>query len=139
MLISQENLRKYKINIIVGVALLLIILVNIKQCSDNSNTKKELSRLQDSWKQAEQVLNNQMRVNDSLHCLNKKSIDEQLRQYDSLKTANQIKFQKELTDLKKKYGKEYTDVTGTAIDGTLIISRQQLSQDIDYSKFTGKH
>jgi hypothetical protein len=139
MLINQKNLRKYKVNIIIGVALLLITLVNIRQCSDNSNTKKELGRLQESWKQAEKVIDDQIRVNDSLYSENKKSIAEQLRQYDSLKTINQIKFQKELTDLKKKYDKEYTDVTGTSIDSTLIISRQQLSQDIDYSKFTGKH
>lgn len=139
MLISQKNLKNYRNYIIIGVALLLITLVNVRQCSDNSNVKKELSRLQESWKQSEKILNDQIRVNDSLYTQDRKAIQEQLRQYDSLKAANQIKFQKQLTDLKKKYDKEYTDVSGTPIDGTLIISRQQLSQDIDYSKFTGKH
>jgi len=139
MLVSQKNLKKYRNYIIVGIALLLITLVNIKQCSDNLNTKKELTRLQQSWQQSEKILNDQIRINDSLYSLNKNSIEEQLRQYDSLKTANQIKFKKQLTEIKKKYGKEYTDVSGTAIDGTLVISRQQLSQDIDYSKFTRKN
>jgi len=139
MLINQKKLKKYKGYIIAGVALLLITLLSIKQCSDNSNTKKEITRLQESWKQSEKILNEQIRVNDSIYSENKKSIEQQLRQYDSIKVANQIKFQKQLTEIKKKYDKEYTDVSGTAIDGTLVISRQQLSQDIDYSKFTRKN
>lgn len=135
MLISQKNLKKYRIYIILSVIILLTLLLNIRQCSSNSNLEKEIERLDKSWKKSEDILNEQKRINDSLYTINKESIIKDTKEYDSLKVNNKKKFQKKITTSKKKYDKEYTSVSGTAIDGTLIISREQLSKDIDYSKF----
>jgi acetyl-CoA carboxylase beta subunit len=109
--------------------------LNIRQCSSNSNLEKEIEILDKSWKKSEDMLNEQKRINDSLYTINKESIIKDTKEYDSLKVNNKKKFQKKITTSKKKYDKEYTSVSGTAIDGTLIISREQLSKDIDYSKF----
>jgi len=135
MLISQKNLKKYRIYIILSVIILLTLLLNIRQCSSNSNLEKEIEKLDKSWKKSQDILNEQKRINDSLYIINNESIIKDTKEYDSLKVNNKKKFQKKITTSKKKYDKEYTSVSGTAIDGTLIISREQLSKDIDYSKF----
>jgi len=59
----------------------------------------------------------------------------EIKKLEKERIAQQLKYQKQLNDLKKKYDKEYSKVTSTPIDSTLNISSRYLSEEVDYSKF----
>jgi hypothetical protein len=72
---------------------------------------------------------------DSVYLDLKTKTDLRIERLEKEKIAQQLKYQKQLNDLKKKYDKEYSKVTATPIDSTISISTRFLSEKVDYSKF----
>lgn len=87
------------------------------------------------WKETQKLLEQKYKEQEKLYkelsTRNKKETDS-LNRIIFIQERN---FLKQVTDLKKKYEKEYIRVTNTPIDTTVIISTKFLSEEIDYSKF----
>lgn len=87
------------------------------------------------WKETQKLLEQKYKEQEKLYkelsTRNKKETDS-LNRIIFIQERN---FLKQVSDLKKKYEKEYIRVTNTPIDTTVIISTKFLSEEIDYSKF----
>lgn len=132
---KRKNFNKYYPFIIL---LIISVALNLFQFNTSINYKKEIERLNKGWTEAENILNEEKRVNDSAYFQSLNVLQIQLKELDSLRIADKKKFDLQISQLKSKYDKEFIRVSNTPVDGTATTSSKYLSQDIDYSKFQRK-
>ena len=115
---------------IIPILLIVIVILVV------TKRPKEIIITEDKgWKETQKLLEQKYKEQEKLYkelsTRNKKETDS-LNRIIFIQERN---FLKQVSDLKKKYEKEYIRVTNTPIDTTVIISTKFLSEEIDYSKF----
>ena len=121
---------KKEIIIILVILTIGLIIFIPKSCNKPINIKQN-----DGWEILKKEREKEIEVKDSIYLDLKQKTDLKIKQLEKEKIAQQLKYQKQLNDLKKKYDKEYSKVTATPIDSTISISTRFLSEEVDYSKF----
>ena len=121
-----------KKEIIIGliIAIIGLIIFIPKSCNKPIEVKQD-----NGWETLKKEKEREIQKKDSVYLDLKKKTDLKLKQLEKERIADQLKYQKQLKDLKKKYDKEYSKVTATPIDSTINISTRFLSEETDYSKF----
>ena len=113
--------------IIMTVGLVIFI---PKSCNKQIEVKQD-----NGWETLKKEKEREIAKKDSVYLNLKTKTDLRIKKLEKEKIAEQLKHQKQLNDLKKKYDKEYSKVTATPIDSTINISTRFLSEETDYSKF----
>jgi hypothetical protein len=122
-------MKKEIIIILVILAIGLIIFLP-KSCNKPIEVKQD-----NGWETLQKEKEREIAKKDSVYLNLKTKTDLRIKKLEKEKIAEQLKHQKQLNDLKKKYDKEYSKVTATPIDSTINISTRFLSEETDYSKF----
>lgn len=122
-------MKKEIIVILVILAIGLIIFIP-KSCNKPINIKQD-----NGWETLKKEKEREIEKKDSVYLDLKTKTDLKIKKLEKERIAQQLKYQKQLNDLKKKYDKEYSKVTSTPIDSTINISSRYLSEEVDYSKF----
>jgi hypothetical protein len=122
-------MKKEIIIILVILAIGLIIFLP-KSCNKPIEVKQD-----NGWETLQKEKEKEIAEKDSVYLDLKTKTDLRIERLEKEKIAQQLKYQKQLNDLKKKYDKEYSKVTATPIDSTISISTRFLSEKTDYSKF----
>lgn len=113
--------------IIMTVGLVIFI---PKSCNKPIEVKQD-----NGWETLKKEKEREIAKKDSVYLNLKTKTDLRIKKLEKEKITEQLKHQKQLNDLKKKYDKEYSKVTATPIDSTINISTRFLSEETDYSKF----
>lgn len=120
-----------KKKIVIGVIILgILITILPKNCNKPIEIKQD-----NGWEVLKKEKEKELLKKDSAYLDLKTKTDLKIKQLEKEKIAEELRYQKQLNVLKKKYDKEYNKVTATIIDSTIIISSRFLSEEIDYSKF----
>lgn len=121
-----------KKQLVIGGIITLIILFALipKSCNKETESPKD-----NGWEALKKEKERELYIKDSIYFSLKKATDLKIRQIENENILQKKKYEKQLTDLKKKYDKEYNKVTSTPIDSTIDISTRFLSEEINYSKF----
>ena len=122
-------MKKEIIIILVILAIGLIIFLP-KSCNKPIEVKQD-----NGWETLQKEKEKEIAEKDGVYLDLKTKTDLRIERLEKEKIAQQLKYQKQLNDLKKKYDKEYNKVTATPIDSTISISTRFLSEKVDYSKF----
>lgn len=122
-------MKKEIIIILVILAIGLIIFLP-KSCNKPIEVKQD-----NGWETLQKEKEKELLKKDSLYLDLKIKTDLKIKELEKERIAQELKYQKQLNDLKKKYDKEYSKVTATPIDSTISISTRFLSEKTDYSKF----
>jgi predicted small secreted protein len=122
-------MKKEIIIILVILAIGLIIFIP-KSCNKPVKIKQD-----NGWEILKKEMEKEIAEKDGVYLDLKTKTDLRIERLEKEKIAQQLKYQKQLNDLKKKYDKEYSKVTATPIDSTISISTRFLSEKVDYSKF----
>jgi len=114
---------------------LIIITIGIiifipKSCNKPIEVNKD-----NGWETLKREKEREVAKKDSVYLDLKTKTDLRIKKLEKEIIAQQLRHQKQLKDLKKKYDKEYSKVTATPIDSTINISTRFLSEKVDYSKF----
>jgi hypothetical protein len=123
------SMKKQIIIVLIILTIGLIIFLP-KSCNKPIEVKQD-----NGWETLQKEKEKEIAEKDSVYLDLKTKTDLRIERLEKEKIAQQLKYQKQLNDLKKKYDKEYNKVTATIIDSTIIISSRFLSEEIDYSKF----
>ena len=121
-----------KKQIIIALIIITIGLIIFlpKSCNKPIEVKQD-----NGWETLQKEKEKEIAEKDSVYLDLKTKTDLRIERLEKEKIAQQLKYQKQLNDLKKKYDKEYSKVTATPIDSTISISTRFLSEKVDYSKF----
>ena len=121
-----------KKQIIIALIIITIGLIIFlpKSCNKPIEVKQD-----NGWETLQKEKEKEIAEKDSVYLDLKTKTDLRIERLEKEKIAQQLKYQKQLNDLKKKYDKEYSKVTATPIDSTISISTRFLSEKTDYSKF----
>lgn len=121
-----------KKQIIIALIIITIGLIIFlpKSCNKPIEVKQD-----NGWETLQKEKEKEIAEKDGVYLDLKTKTDLRIERLEKEKIAQQLKYQKQLNDLKKKYDKEYSKVTATPIDSTISISTRFLSEKTDYSKF----
>lgn len=123
------SMKKQIIIALIIITIGLIIFLP-KSCNKPIEVKQD-----NGWETLQKEKEKEIAEKDSVYLDLKTKTDLRIERLEKEKIAQQLKYQKQLNDLKKKYDKEYSKVTATPIDSTISISTRFLSEKVDYSKF----
>jgi hypothetical protein len=123
------SMKKQIIIVLIILTIGLIIFLP-KSCNKPIEVKQD-----NGWETLQKEKEKEIAEKDSVYLDLKTKTDLRIERLEKEKIAQQLKYQKQLNDLKKKYDKEYSKVTATPIDSTISISTRFLSEKVDYSKF----
>jgi hypothetical protein len=121
---------KKQIIIVLIILTIGLIIFLPKSCNKPIEVKQD-----NGWETLQKEKEKEIAEKDSVYLDLKTKTDLRIERLEKEKIAQQLKYQKQLNDLKKKYDKEYSKVTATPIDSTISISTRFLSEKVDYSKF----
>lgn len=125
------KMKKQIIIIISFIILFILIVLLIKR-----NSKEiELPKNNNGWEILRSEKEKELLKKDSIYLDLKIKTDFKIKKLEKEIILQDLKYSKQLKDLKRKYDKEYNKVTATTIDSTISISSGFLSEEIDYSKF----
>lgn len=124
------NMKK---QILIGTFIVIISLIILLPKSCNRQIK--LPENNNGWEILKNEKEKELLKKDSLYLDLKIKTDLKIKELEKERIAQELKYLKQLNDLKKKYDQEYYKVSNTSIDSTISISSKHISEKIDYSKF----
>jgi len=121
-----------KKQIIIALIIITIGLIIFlpKSCNKPIEVKQD-----NGWETLKREKEREVAKKDSVYLDLKTKTNLRIKKLEKEIIVQQLRHQKQLKDLKKKYDKEYSKVTATPIDSTINISTRFLSEKVDYSKF----
>ena len=124
------NMKK---QILIGTFIVIISLIILLPKSCNRQIK--LPKNNNGWEILKNEKEKELLKKDSIYLDLKIKTDLKIKELEKEIVAQELKYLKQLNDLKKKYEQEYYKVSNTSIDSTISISSKHISEKIDYSKF----
>lgn len=124
------NMKK-QILIVTFVVIISLVILLPKSC----NRQIKLPENNNGWEILKNEKEKELLKKDSLYLDLKIKTDLKIKELEKERIAQELKYLKQLNDLKKKYEQEYYKVSNTSIDSTISISTKYISEKIDYSKF----
>ena len=124
------NMKK---QILIGTFIVIISLIILLPKSCNRQIK--LPKNNNGWEILKNEKEKELLKKDSIYLDLKIKTDLKIKKLEKEIVAQELKYLKQLNDLKKKYEQEYYKVSNTSIDSTISISSKHISEKIDYSKF----
>lgn len=124
------NMKK-QILIVTFVVIISLVILLPKSC----NRQIKLPENNNGWEILKNEKEKELLKKDSLYLDLKIKTDLKIKELEKERIAQELKYLKQLNDLKKKYDQEYYKVSNTSIDSTISISSKHISEKIDYSKF----
>ena len=122
-----------KKQILIGTFIVIISLIILLPKSCNRQIK--LPKNNNGWEILKNEKEKELLKKDSIYLDLKIKTDLKIKKLEKEIVAQELKYLKQLNDLKKKYEQEYYKVSNTSIDSTISISTKYISEKIDYSKF----
>lgn len=122
---------KKQILIVTFVVIISLVILLPKSC----NRQIKLPENNNGWEILKNEKEKELLKKDSLYLDLKIKTDLKIKELEKERIAQELKYLKQLNDLKKKYDQEYYKVSNTSIDSTISISTKYISEKIDYSKF----
>jgi hypothetical protein len=116
------------------IALIIITIGIIIFIPKSCNKAIEVNQ-DNGWETLKREKEREVAKKDSVYLDLKTKTNLRIKKLEKEIIVQQLRHQKQLKDLKKKYDKEYSKVTATPIDSTINISTRFLSEKVDYSKF----
>lgn len=122
---------KKQILIVIFIVIISLVILLPKNC----NRQIKLPENNKGWKILKNEKEKELLKKDSLYLDLKIKTDLKIKELEKERIVQELKYLKQLNDLKKKYEQEYYKVSNTSIDSTISISTKYISEKIDYSKF----
>ena len=122
---------KKQILIVTFVVIISLVILLPKSC----NRQIKLPENNNGWEILKSEKEKELLKKDSLYLDLKIKTDLKIKELEKERIVQELKYLKQLNDLKKKYEQEYYKVSNTSIDSTISISTKYISEKIDYSKF----
>lgn len=124
------NMKK-QILIVIFIVIISLVILLPKNC----NRQIKLPENNKGWEILKNEKEKELLKKDSLYLDLKIKTDLKIKELEKERIVQELKYLKQLNDLKKKYEQEYYKVSNTSIDSTISISTKYISEKIDYSKF----
>ena len=122
---------KKQILIVIFIVIISLVILLPKNC----NRQIKLPENNKGWEILKNEKEKELLKKDSLYLDLKIKTDLKIKELEKERIVQELKYLKQLNDLKKKYEQEYYKVSNTSIDSTISISTKYISVRIDYSKF----
>ena len=122
---------KKQILIVIFIVIISLVILLPKNC----NRQIKLPENNKGWEILKNEKEKELLKKDSLYLDLKIKTDLKIKELEKERIVQELKYLKQLNDLKKKYEQEYYKVSNTSIDSTISISTKYISEKIDYSKF----
>lgn len=124
------NMKK-QILIVIFIVIISLVILLPKNC----NRQIKLPENNKEWEILKNEKEKELLKKDNLYLDLKIKTDLKIKELEKEMIIQEKNYQKQLKEIKKKYDKEYSKVSATTIDSTIIISARFLSEEINYSKF----
>lgn len=125
------QMRKQIITILSFIIIFILVILLFKNC----NRQIKLIENNNGWETLKKEKEKELLRKDSIYLDLKMKTDFKIKKLEKEIIIQEKNYQKQLKEIKKKYDKEYSKVSATTIDSTIIISARFLSEEINYSKF----